>query len=77
MQRSLTLLSPTFAPQSGFGRWVPARLQKNRLVALLLTWDARWRTRRGLEHMSDHMLEDIGLTRTEVSREIHKTFWQP
>lgn len=43
----------------------------------LLLWQARARQRRHLSKMDDHMLNDIGLTRAEVAREIKKPFWRP
>jgi uncharacterized protein YjiS (DUF1127 family) len=41
-----------------------------RPFAILRTLYANWRKRgrlRGLEHLNDHMLEDIGLTRADVA----------
>ena len=43
---------------------------------VLTTWIRRSTQRRELMLMSDHMLEDIGLTRYEIARETAKYFWQ-
>ena len=43
----------------------------------LLLWQDRASQRRHLSIAEDHMLEDIGLTRVEVAREIRKPFWRP
>ncbi len=40
------------------------------------TWVRRSNDRRTLIMMSEHMLEDIGLTRNDVAREVEKHFWQ-
>ena len=42
----------------------------------LLTWIRRSNERRELTALSQHMLEDIGLTRHEIDRETAKYFWQ-
>lgn len=36
---------------------------------------ARQRSRHRLAMLDDHMLEDIGLTRYDVERELRKSFW--
>jgi len=38
-------------------------------------WQRRSRSRQELEGLSDATLRDIGITRCEVHREIHKPFW--
>ena len=43
----------------------------------LLTWLDRARQRRHLRTLSDHMLRDIGLSRTDVESEAGKPFWRP
>jgi uncharacterized protein YjiS (DUF1127 family) len=40
------------------------------------TWMRRSQERRLLGQMSQHMLEDIGLTQSDISREVAKFFWQ-
>ena len=35
---------------------------------LLLLWQSRWRQRAGLDRLSDHMLKDIGITRSDIDR---------
>jgi uncharacterized protein YjiS (DUF1127 family) len=47
-----------------------------RAAQRVLTWHERARQRRALECLSDHMLRDIGLTRTDVLAEATKRFWQ-
>ena len=43
--------------------------------ALVAGWD-RSRQRRVLVELDERMLRDIGITRTEVAREMNKSFWQ-
>ncbi|HED12799.1 MAG TPA: DUF1127 domain-containing protein [Gammaproteobacteria bacterium] len=45
-------------------------------LALLSTWYMRTDSRRALASQDDRMLRDIGLSREQVVREIHKAFWQ-
>ncbi len=54
-----------------------------RLAALLAavvdapdTWIERMQQRRELAELDERMLDDIGLDRVAVDREIHKSFWQ-
>ena len=42
----------------------------------ILVWMERVHTRHQLSELDDHMLNDIGLTRTEVEAEVHKPFWR-
>ena len=53
---------------------VTARLQM--LADAVGIWAERFRTRRRLNHLSDHMLEDIGVSRTDMAREAEKPFWR-
>jgi uncharacterized protein YjiS (DUF1127 family) len=51
---------------------------RRRLPPLLHTvwlWHERARQRRHLQHLSDHMLRDLGLTRADVHAEADKPFW--
>ena len=41
------------------------------------TWTARTKDRRQLSRLNDHLLNDIGLNRFDVAREINKPFWKP
>jgi uncharacterized protein YjiS (DUF1127 family) len=42
----------------------------------LLLWMERYRQRRALVMMSDHMLKDLGLSRSDAGREGGKRFWE-
>jgi len=35
----------------------------------------RWQQRRALLDLSDHLLDDIGITREQAEREARKPFW--
>jgi uncharacterized protein YjiS (DUF1127 family) len=48
-----------------------------RIAEVGLTWFDRARQRRQLGELSDHMLRDIGLSRTDVWAESSKPFWRP
>jgi uncharacterized protein YjiS (DUF1127 family) len=69
MQRPVTLPSRNIGPAS-------ARLRGKGIVATLNAWHARWRARRSLNRMPDHLLRDIGLSRDEARRETVKPFWR-
>ncbi|MEO1192110.1 MAG: DUF1127 domain-containing protein [Pseudomonadota bacterium] len=43
---------------------------------LLLVWQERWREREHLAGLDDRMLRDLGLTRSEVYKEIQKPVWR-
>ncbi len=51
---------------------------RNKLVALiqrLVAWQRRMAERYTLAELDDFLLEDIGLTRADVARELRKPFW--
>jgi uncharacterized protein YjiS (DUF1127 family) len=43
---------------------------------LLARWLDASRSRQTLDHLDEHMLRDIGITRDEAQREARKFFWQ-
>jgi uncharacterized protein YjiS (DUF1127 family) len=43
----------------------------------LLVWHERTRQRRSLAELDDHLLRDLGLSRTAVTVETNKPFWRP
>jgi uncharacterized protein YjiS (DUF1127 family) len=45
-------------------------------VDTLLLWFERGRQRRTLGSLSDHLLKDLGLTRSDAGRESAKRFWE-
>lgn len=47
-----------------------------RAAVLLITWQERARERQRLASLDEHMLRDIGVSRSQVYREIGKPFWQ-
>jgi uncharacterized protein YjiS (DUF1127 family) len=51
-------------------RWI------RRAVDAVLTWHQRARERRQLMELSDHMLRDIGISRSEAIGESEKPFWR-
>jgi len=48
----------------------------HRMGDTLHVWHERVVARRELAELDDYMLHDIGLTRTDVIREVEKPFWQ-
>jgi uncharacterized protein YjiS (DUF1127 family) len=42
----------------------------------LYLWMQRYRQRRALIMLSDHMLKDLGLSRSDAGRESGKRFWE-
>ena len=47
-----------------------------RVGAALRLWRARHRQRRALARLSDHMLKDLGLSRSVAAFESEKRFWE-
>lgn len=43
---------------------------------MLLLWLERYRQRRALGGLNDHMLKDLGLSRSDAGRETGKRFWE-
>lgn len=56
----------TFHPVS----WTWPRLSLAGVVAHLVRMDAAYRQRRQLQRLDDRMLQDIGITRADVEREM-------
>jgi uncharacterized protein YjiS (DUF1127 family) len=55
----------------------PSRQWLAELSSLFKEWCRRARGRRELAGLCDRCLRDIGLTRYDALREVHKPFWQP
>ena len=47
----------------------------NLTICTLQTWVKRYKNRRQLAQLEDHILEDVGLSREQLKREIMKPFW--
>jgi len=47
-----------------------------RLLSTLTLWSVRDRTRRRLQTLDNHLLNDIGLSRDDVQAEGEKPFWR-
>ncbi len=45
--------------------------------ATLESWRERRAQRARLAHLNDRMLQDVGITRRQVEKEIRKPFWRP
>jgi uncharacterized protein YjiS (DUF1127 family) len=54
---------------------VPEKHQRQKIVAMLRIWMARYSQRRSLAGLSQHMLNDIGLTSEQQMEESSKPFW--
>lgn len=66
---------PAFGPAST--RFRSTMSLTARVSATVGHWVARQRSRRALTKLDDRLLDDVGLSRTERSRETAKTFWTP
>jgi uncharacterized protein YjiS (DUF1127 family) len=62
-------LSATVVRSRGFPRW-------NELLALLVEWRQRVRSRYELMALNDRDLADMGLSRLDACNECDKPFWQ-
>ncbi len=45
------------------------------VVEYLRAWQEHARDRRMLEKLDDHLLKDIGMTRSDLDHELSKPFW--
>jgi uncharacterized protein YjiS (DUF1127 family) len=50
--------------------------EARRVLNLVSMWQERTAARRTLARLDDHLLLDIGLSRTDVERERMKPFWR-
>jgi uncharacterized protein YjiS (DUF1127 family) len=62
-----TELYPQNGPSSAISRW---------LHQIIPEWIARHRERKALMELSDHLLDDIGLSHEAALREATKPFWR-
>lgn len=47
-----------------------------RFAATVTKWEQRRRTRVNLSYLDDHLLKDVGLTRSRADDEVARRFWQ-
>lgn len=75
MSASNIMLAASSVPASG-PRPTPRPLDLLiRVLDTLYDWQARHRERNALAELDPRMLKDLGLTRTDIGREIDKPFW--
>jgi uncharacterized protein YjiS (DUF1127 family) len=74
----ITYLDSQYGPRviAPPGRARPLRVWPA-LVATLLLWGERRRTRLHLSQLDDRLLADVDLTRAQQRSECVKSFWQP
>jgi uncharacterized protein YjiS (DUF1127 family) len=67
-------------PESAFPLFAPHRARRLRpwpaLVAAVVVWRQRQRTRQHLATLDDRALADVGLSRAQQRGECAKPFWQ-
>ena len=61
-------------PKTGSGRGIGGALTA--LFDTLALWAERRRQRRDLEALPDHLLSDIGVSRSDAASEADKPFWR-
>ena len=72
-----TALRATFMRSSGQSQAAQLRGEAvGEAIGTLTLWQARRRARQQLAGLSDQMLQDIGISRTDVEREYSKPFWR-
>ena len=73
----VTVLRSAFAPLSIYEKlWSTPESRLVAVVEQLLMWHDRARERRALLRLSDDLLGDIGISRTEALKEAGKAFWR-
>ncbi|MBC9251687.1 hypothetical protein A9179_15545 [Pseudomonas alcaligenes] len=70
MERTLTSKPDDFVQQPVASAW-PLRI-----LATLLLWQQRARTRRQLAQLDQRQLSDIGISACERLEEVNKPFWR-
>ncbi|WP_273427234.1 DUF1127 domain-containing protein [Marinobacter sp.] len=53
-----------------------AQRLNRRLIALFRKWQTNRRTRKDLARLSDFMLKDLGISRSQAENEYQKPFWK-
>ena len=80
MQTTLGPMSPATLPAHGGGtKGARSNSALWRAIGLLKCWRERMRSRqqvRRLCDLDDHLLQDIGLTRTALLSEVTRPFWR-
>lgn len=71
MERTLTTSKPAEFTSSRISAAWPLRV-----IAALLLWNQRARTRRQLAQLDDRQLSDIGISTAERTEEVGKPFWR-
>lgn len=61
-------------PDTGVARATGARVAAAMETAI--GWLERYRQRRALQALPDHLLHDIGISRIDAEREADKPFWR-
>ena len=77
-------MGPSLRPSAQGSRWHAAAIRfaaafargSLRSADMFLLWLERMRQRRALASLSDHVLKDLGLSRTDVELESAKRFWE-
>jgi uncharacterized protein YjiS (DUF1127 family) len=54
----------------------PLSVAALRMVVLIAKWEERHQTRKALNHLDAHLLDDVGLSRADVRRELNRQVWQ-
>ena len=72
-----TLTARTLSPLAASHRLPLIALFAVTVAAVITQWDLRRRSRKHLKQLDDHMLEDIGVTRSEAMKEAQRPFWLP
>ena len=72
-----TTLQATFMRSSGPSHAAGLRgAAVGEAIDTLMLWQARRRARQDLAGLSNQMLQDIGISRTDAEREYGKPFWR-
>jgi uncharacterized protein YjiS (DUF1127 family) len=67
-------ISPTSSARRPSARWL-GRIAAT-VFARLLRWQERAEERHALEALNEHMLKDIGVSRSDAIAEARKPFWR-
>lgn len=69
--------SATGAAAKSHGAFAKARRLVVKILGKLVIWQERAEQRQMLSELNEHMLKDIGVSRSDAYREARKPFWLP
>ncbi|MGO1120763.1 DUF1127 domain-containing protein [Rhodovibrionaceae bacterium A322] len=71
-----TVITPTASFAAASTRRTGVAAVAAVILDKLFTWQARFEQRQQLKALEPHLLSDLGLSQSDVRKELNKPFWQ-